>query len=293
MKRLLLLASLAAGMTLPEHAAVGQDRGPLGLGLLRRRQQAKPDPATRARQLIAAVQSDPDEDKRKAAAEELRGLDPRTYPDIVPALVGAVQRDPSVAVRTQAVESLGRLKPVNQSAGLALEAALVSDPDAKVQTAIRSALWQYHLNGYRTVAGTPVTSQSAEPPLAGPRPATTTSARSTVTDGSAGPVQFRPIAMGPGKGSAYVPTPEPPLARPRPALIPTAPQPMPTTPAPATPPTIAPTPVVPAATQPLPTPAPTLPTPPPVVPEALPGIPVPVIPVAPVLPPPGSPPRNF
>ena len=47
----------------------------------------KPNPADRVPELIKIVQTDGDEDKRIAAAEELRDYDPAQYPDVVPALI--------------------------------------------------------------------------------------------------------------------------------------------------------------------------------------------------------------
>ena len=89
----------------------------------------------------------------------------------MPALIGTLQRDPSPAVRAEAAESIGKLHPVDQPAGIAMETALSSDPDPKVREAVKSALWQYHLNGYRTPpAGNPYATQTAEPPLAAARP---------------------------------------------------------------------------------------------------------------------------
>ena len=227
MKRSLVLMGLAAGVAGFDQPAVAVD---FGLGLLKRRQATRPDPAARAKALIVTLQSDTDDGKRKAAAEELRGLDPRNHPDIVSALATSLQRDPSPEVRIQAADSIGKLKPVSQPAGLALEAALGSDPDAKVREAVKSALWQYHLNGYKTAAAAPA-GQSAEPAFA-PAPSTTsTSAKPAVPTG--GPVTFQPITTGVGKPPAFTPSPEPPLARPKPS----APVVVPPTPVPAVAPT--------------------------------------------------------
>ena len=160
MKQTLLLAGFALLLGATDAAAVD-----FGFGFLRRR-QGKADPAAQAKQLVTTLQSDPNAESRQRAAEQLRTLDSRTFPDIVTALTGALQRDPSTAVRAAAVDTLGHMKPVIPSSGLVMEATLGSDPDPKVREAIRSALWLYHLNGYRTVAGTPLTSQTPEPRLA-------------------------------------------------------------------------------------------------------------------------------
>jgi hypothetical protein len=208
-------AILTAALTLTAPAAAGD--GILGLGLFKKRQRA-PEPAAQGKQLIATLQSDPDEKKRRQAAEQLRGLDPRRDGDIVPALIGSLQRDPSPAVRAEAAESIGKLRPVHPSAGIVMESVLASDPDAKVREAVKSALWQYHLNGYRTSpAGNPYATQTAEPPLAAARPLPPL-ARAPQQRPAPRPVAdagFRPITNTVGKGVFFQPTPEPPLAKPR------------------------------------------------------------------------------
>jgi len=269
----------------------------LGLGLLKRK-QTKPDPVSRAKQLTATLQSDPDEQKRKAASKEMRGLDPRQSPEIVPALTSALQKDPSSEVRIEAVESLGLLKPISQPAGLAMEAALTTDPDPKVREAIKAALWQYSLNGYRTPpGGAALATQTTEPKLAGKYtpPTTTTSAKPATKPGEVG---FQPIRNLIGKAPATLPlTAEPPLAKtkippvtvpttpPVPAPVSNAPKPMPEvkpvvpTPMPmpaATPPSSLPLPSIPVPSLPFPVaPPPTLP---------LPSIPTPAVPTLPPLP---------
>lgn len=176
-----------------------------GLGnLFKKKPKAEPPPS-RVKQHVVALQTDPDEKKRLAAATELRGFDPRNNPDLVSALIAALQKDPSPAVRAEAATTLGKLKPVYQPAGLAMEAAQGSDPAAEVREALKSALWQYHLNGYRSAQAN-AAEQSAEPPLAKPRP---TVVASTPTEPT-----FRPITGGMGKGSLYPQTSEPPLAKP-------------------------------------------------------------------------------
>jgi hypothetical protein len=293
-------AVLTAALILAAPASAGD--GILGFGLFKKRSKP-PDPTAKVKQLVGTLQSDPDEKKRKQAAEELRGIDPRNNGDIVTALVGSLQRDPSPAVRAEAAESLGKMKPVYQPAGIALETALGSDPDAKVREAVRSALWQYHLNGYRTPAGDPFATQTAEPPLARPQPppappTTRTAAsppRPAAGDG------FRPITNSVGKGVFYQPTPEPPLAKPKsaPPSRPTdgakdsavlpPPQPAPSVPDPAakpTPPaTPAPTPTPPPTGVPTVSVPPTLPAPAPSTPEPSGGVPTVTVPP---LPPPGK-----
>ncbi len=262
MRRSAAFLALAATLTLaPDAGAID-----FGLGLFKRRQQAqKAEQPSKVKQLVATLQSDMDERKRRGAAEELRDFDPRNAPEVVPALIGSLQKDPSPAVRIVAVESLGKLKPVSQQAGIAMETALQSDPDEKVREAVKASLWQYHLNGYRPPTNSPFAAQTSEPPLA-PKP----------TSG------FRPITNTVGKAANYPQTAEPPLAKPKPPApksseppkksaepprpLPktTLPQPMPS--APTIPPPSSTPPPAPATTPgtlpPLPT-IPTIPTPPP------------------------------
>lgn len=214
MKKAILFLSAAVALS----AATPAPAIDFGLGLFKKK--SKPESGDRAKAFVTTLQSDPDEKKRKTAAEELRSFDTRTNPDVMTALITALQRDPSSAVRIEAAESIGKLKPVMQPAGIAMESALQSDPDPKVREAISSALWQYHLNGYRTPpAGNPLGSQTSEPPIAsrppvGVPPATMT-ARTLPTTGGGEP-NFRPITNSVGKGVFYQPTAEPPLARPKP-----------------------------------------------------------------------------
>ncbi len=138
--------------------------------------RAKPKTDTaRARVLIEALKSDPDEKKRKAAADELGGADARQLPEVVTALTAALQKDASAAVRAEAADSLGQLGQVVPQAGAALEAAAAGDASPAVRVAAKKALWEYHLNGYRSPKGADgMAAQTIEPPIAspaGPRPA--------------------------------------------------------------------------------------------------------------------------
>ena len=193
----------------------------LGFGLLKKKptppaavQPAKPDPAVRLKQLLAALQSDPDVDRRKAAAEELKAADPRGSSDLLSALVGATQKDPSPAVRTVAVEALGAMKTPIPAAGAALEAVEKTDPDAGVRAAARAALWRHQVNGSKPTGASPspATGQTGEPPFARPPlpPKSPTAAEPT----------FRPITQGPGKGGVFKETAEPPFAKPTPVPAP-------------------------------------------------------------------------
>jgi len=259
MKRFLpaVAAAVALGSTTPAFAF------DLGLGLFKKKPAgpsatpAKSDVNTKAKQLVATLQSDTDIDRRKAAADALRNEDPRNNPDIVPALIASLQKDPSPSVRALAAETLGAYKSVYQAAAVALDASEKGDPDATVRASAKNALWQYHLNGFKpstSTAGT--TGQSSEPPLATPKPIVAVkpppTAVATATD-------FRPITQGMGKAQMYQPTAEPPIAKPKgqpaPVSVPDAP------PSRVEPPTFSlPMPTIPVV--PSSTPAPTI-TPPP------------------------------
>ncbi|MGL6095279.1 MAG: HEAT repeat domain-containing protein, partial [Fimbriiglobus sp.] len=158
---LLLTAVVIATVPAPR-ASAGID---LGLGLFKKKPKA--DATSKVKQIVATLQSDPDEKKRRTAAEDARDIDPRANPDLLPALAASLQNDPSPAVRSEAAESIGKLKPVDQPSGLALEAALGADPSDIVREAVKDALWQYHLNGYKSpAADKQFPAQTAEPPFA-------------------------------------------------------------------------------------------------------------------------------
>ena len=132
---------------------------------------AKTNPAQRLQEVISTLQTDPSETKREAAAEELRQFDASTNAEIVPVLIQALQNDPKAGVRLEAAQSLGKIRPVSQQAGTALEQALAQDNSMRVRWQARTALWQYHLAGYRgrkvdPPVGAGTTTQ--EPPLADP-----------------------------------------------------------------------------------------------------------------------------
>lgn len=267
MKYLAAFLTAAAGLALAAPPAAAVDLPNFGIF----RKKPKPEAAGKAKSLVTTLQSDPDEKKRVQAAEELRSVDPRSNPDVVPALIGALQKDPSTAVRTEAVESIGKMKPVSPSAAVALETALQSDPDPKVREAIKAALWQYHLNGYRPPppTGGAMATQTTEPPFS--RPAPTMTSR----PGAGADAQFRPITNSVGKGVFYPPTSEPPIAKPMP---PAAPKSEPRTVAPPTP-SILPPPL-PATAVPEPTTAKPAAPSSPVVPSGAP-MPLPTIPAPP------------
>ena len=125
---------------------------------------AKTNPAERVPQLIAIVKTDTDESKRESAARELREYDPAAYPDVVSVLIDVLQHDDKPSVRSEAALSLGKLRPVSQVVGWALEEA-TKDPSFRVRMQARSALLGYRLSGYRSepqVTETPVTNPPKE-----------------------------------------------------------------------------------------------------------------------------------
>lgn len=207
-------------------------------GILFGRKKPPPvDPNLRVPELLGLVKTSPDEHKRAQAAEELRQYDAKVFPDIVPVLIDVLASDPKAPVRAEAAHSLGRLRPVSQTVGLALETALAKDKSMRVRLQARSSLLQYHWSGYRTPKKDAVPPQTKEPPLAPPLP------------GLAPPVSAPPMPP-PGQGPALPPAivtgpvtgpldPSVPVIR----LTPTSPSPSPQLPlVPATTPKLQPTP---------------------------------------------------
>jgi hypothetical protein len=158
MRRRLLLVVLVL-MTLPVASPAGVIFG----------KKPKPSPQERVPELIRIVQTDGDENKRAGACEELRDYDPAQFPDIVPVLVEALLNDKKAGVRAEAAHSLGKIRPVSQMAGHALEKALADDPSMRVRVQARGALLSYHWAGYHSAGkkDEPLV-KSKEPPLADP-----------------------------------------------------------------------------------------------------------------------------
>ncbi len=98
--------------------------GPSLAGVLfgKRATKKTPTPAERVPELLVQVKNDGDESKRTAAALELRQYDPVQFPAIMPVLVEALLTDKKPGVRAEAAQSLGKLRPISQQAGMALEA---------------------------------------------------------------------------------------------------------------------------------------------------------------------------
>lgn len=129
--------------------------------------KSKPDPAQRVPELIGILRSDANDSKRESAAEELRQYDAKSFPEIVPALIQALQSDSKAAVRVEAAQSLGKLRPVAQEAGMALQQAASSDAALRVRLQARTALLQYQIGGFRSkTTGPDLGPTNQEPPLA-------------------------------------------------------------------------------------------------------------------------------
>jgi hypothetical protein len=152
---------------------------PASAGIFFTKKADKPNPAVAVPELIRTVQSDGDEDKRMAAAEQLREFDPVQFPDIVPALVEILLSDKKPSVRAEAAQSLGKIRPVSDKAGMALEQALAKDSSMRVRLQARSVLLQYRWSGWKEPTPKkdetptarpkePAPPQSKEPPLAPP-----------------------------------------------------------------------------------------------------------------------------
>jgi hypothetical protein len=158
--RLLLVLVLLPTLAAPARAGVFFNK------------KKKPNPTDRVPELLVTVKTDGDENKRAHAAEELRQFDTAGHPEIVPILIDVLLTDKKPAVRAEAAQSLGKLRPVSQEAGLALEQALAKDPSMRVRLQARSALLQYHWSGYRAAGkkDAPPPFESKEPPLAEPGP---------------------------------------------------------------------------------------------------------------------------
>jgi len=177
--------------------------------------RARPSPAQRVPELIAIVKTDNNDSKRESAAKELRDYDPAINPDIVAVLVDVAQHDSTAGVRTEAVQSLGKLRPISQVAGWAIEEAL-KDPSLRVRMQARSSLLGYRLSGYHGDAKAvevpaPPAAKTGIPPVAStPTKSSTFTLNPLKWFSTPQESQTRPIV---NSGE----TPPPPLAQPGPA----------------------------------------------------------------------------
>jgi hypothetical protein len=208
--------------------------GPSSAGIIFGKKNKKPTPAERVPELLAQVKTDGDESKRAAAAQELRQYDPAQFPAIVPALIDVLLTDKKPAVRAEAAQSLGKIRPIAQQAGQALEQALANDASMRVRLQARSSLLQYHWSGYHGGKKDDLVTQTKEPPLAdGNTPPPTISTK------PAPPATGPQLPDGSRSTSGYQPTTPasfPPPTRPtikEPPLAPAAPPAPPASNAPA------------------------------------------------------------
>jgi hypothetical protein len=137
LRRLLIVLVLAALSTSSSRAGIFS-------------RKPKVNPSERVPELLTELKSSTEESQRSNAAEELRQFDPKSHPEIMSALIGALSKDASPAVRSEAAASLGKLRPISQQAGYALEQAQNNDGSLRVRLAARQALFQYHIVGYRS-----------------------------------------------------------------------------------------------------------------------------------------------
>jgi hypothetical protein len=141
--------------------------------------RAKPEPSVRVPELIGILKTEQDERKRSTAVQELRQYDPRSFPEMIPALVDVLQNDARPGLRLEAMHSLSTLRPVSQIVGEALEQTAANDKSLRVRLQARTTLISYHWSGYntpkKTEATVPVTPglKRTEPPLVQVPPSTT------------------------------------------------------------------------------------------------------------------------
>ncbi|HLJ92505.1 MAG TPA: HEAT repeat domain-containing protein [Gemmataceae bacterium] len=199
-RRLFLVLGCIAGLAAP--ASAGFILG----------KQSKPSPAERVPQLLMILRTDGEENKRSNAAKELGEFDPKAFPEMIPTLIQTLKQDPKASVRVEIVQTLGKLRPISQEAGRAIESAL-EDASWRVRWQARQTLWGYRLSGYRSP----------------PKPeAVTHSPPPAVKQGmSAAAAKHGLFSTSPKSGQTLVPneTPPPPLADPAPAPLPLPPPP--------------------------------------------------------------------
>jgi hypothetical protein len=234
---------------------------PAPAGWLFGRRNAKTDPNERVTELLATVKNDGDESHRENAAEELRHFDASANPNIIPTLVDVLTHDTKPAVRAEAAATLGRLRPVSQQAGWALEQALAKDPSLRVRLQARSSLMHYYMAGYHGGKNQepPPAENAQTPPAGNTTPSTKNVTNTPSTTNTTNPTttttlpQTGPPAAQPRLKPTPVETPPRPPAQPAPAAPSTAPVPQPLPKGPPNPPLV---PADPPQLQPPPLPSP-------------------------------------
>jgi hypothetical protein len=186
-------------------------------GILFGRKTPKPTPSERVPELIGIVKNDGDENKRLDAIGELRQYDATAFPSIVPVLIEVLLNDKKPAVRAEAAQSLGKLRPISQEGGQALEQALANDASMRVRLQARHALLQYHWSGYHSAQAPPLPGNNGKDGSPVP-PAVNTSAKNPSLPGPpvANVPSIRPQAIQPSR----YPPPRPSTAEPPWALEP-------------------------------------------------------------------------
>lgn len=158
--RLVIASVVLLGITVPVLAHADNN------GLFNRKPRVE---QSRVRFLAELLRTETDEKKARAAVLELADADPRVHPEVLATLLAALKKE-AATVRAAAAEVIGRFKTVFPQAGAALEHTAEFDADATVRETARQALWEYHLNGYRSAKGTDqIAPQTIEPPFASAR----------------------------------------------------------------------------------------------------------------------------
>jgi hypothetical protein len=197
-------------------------------GILFGRKTPKPTPAERVPELIGMVKTDGDENKRLDAIAELRQYDATAFPNIVPVLIEVLLTDKKPAVRAEAAQSLGKLRPISQDGGQALEQALQGDTSMRVRLQARHALLQYHWSGYHSAQAPPLPGNAGKDAPSVPPAVNSTAKKPTLPPGPA-VTNLPPVRPQPIQPSRYPPPSRPTTAEPPLAIdpVPAAPAPLP------------------------------------------------------------------
>jgi hypothetical protein len=119
---------------------------PAQAGIFGRKAPANPD--QRVPELLVKVKTDSNETTRTAAVAELREFDSKYSSEIVPVMIDVLTNETKPGVRREAAITLGKLRPVNQAAGQALQQAASKDPSLLVRLQAWSSLKMYQMSGY-------------------------------------------------------------------------------------------------------------------------------------------------
>lgn len=160
-RHLLLVLLIFLGAGLPAHG-----QGILSGIFKRPRHEPMPPPSTKAPELIAQPQ--PTDVRPSTPAEDTRQGDVKFY-DAIRALIYSLEHDANPTVRAEAVQNLGRMRPVTQAAGQAVERAASKDAVLRVRFQAWSALKSLQLAGYRNRGPAAVEEYIAKGPPAAPQ----------------------------------------------------------------------------------------------------------------------------